>query len=241
MSPQRRDDGAAHILFDADAVPAPEASFFDPAYWRDRGSVAATAPGRGAACIFEHDGRRYVLRHYRRGGLIARISEDRYRWTGLERTRAFREWRLLAKMRGEGLPVPGPVAARVQRHGWTYSADLVTAWIPATETLADRLGRAGLAPDAWQRIGATIARIHRAGVWHADLNARNVLLDEGGAVFLVDFDKAEVRRSAGAWRAANLQRLRRSLEKFRAGDPGFRFDQASWDELLRGYRRDAPA
>ena len=51
-----------------------------------RGAAACTPStgGRGAACFIEADGRNLVLRHYRRGGLIARLSADRYLWRGAD-------------------------------------------------------------------------------------------------------------------------------------------------------------
>src|SRR5690606_32966692 len=39
-----------------------------------------------------------VLRHYRRGGLAAKISEDRYLWQGAEATRSMAEFVMLSKM-----------------------------------------------------------------------------------------------------------------------------------------------
>src|SRR4029453_11025308 len=63
---------------------------------------------------------RWVLRHYRRGGLIAKLSQDSYLWTGAARTRSFAEWRLLAELRRRGLRVPAPIAARYVRGLFTY-------------------------------------------------------------------------------------------------------------------------
>jgi len=87
-------------------------SIFDPQFWRARGELTAVTAGRGSAWFL---GRQWVLRHYRRGGFIARLSRDGYVWAGEDRVRAFAEWRLLDIMRQRGLPVPRPVAARYQR------------------------------------------------------------------------------------------------------------------------------
>ena len=40
----------------------------------------------------------WVLRRYLRGGMAARFARDRYLWLGEERTRSFRELRLLAEL-----------------------------------------------------------------------------------------------------------------------------------------------
>ena len=92
-----------------------------------------------------------------------------------------------------------------------------------------------LAAPVWRAIGATIARLHRQGVDHADLNAHNILLDTGGSVRVIDLDRGRLR-TPGAWTARNLARLERSLRKIAAAMPADRFTPASWQELTAGYR-----
>ena len=55
-------------------------------------------------------------------------------------------------------------------------------------------------------------RFHDAGVFHADLNARNILL-AGITVYLIDFDRARIGSPSVVNAKRNLQRLHRSLEK----------------------------
>ncbi len=223
------------ILYDAAHIKQPEAWFFEAGHWREKGAVLSTAQGRGAACIFHYQGHDYVLRHYRRGGLMARFSDDKYAWSGLEKTRAWREWHLLAKMFQQGLPVPRPVAARVQRLGLFYRADLVTLRLPDVQPLADVLMVRKLDEKAWRKLGATIRRFHDAGIYHADLNARNILLDARGQVFVIDFDKGEERRPDKVWQQANIDRLERSFNKFNDNQACFYFDAQAMAWLLEGY------
>lgn len=195
----------------------------------------AAAAGRGSAWFLRVDDEQWVLRHYRRGGLIARWVADRYAWLGVARTRAFAEWHLLADLFGLALPVPRPVAARVERCGvWRYRADLIIARIPNAESLAERLRRAPLNPSEWQSLGEVIATFHAAGVHHHDLNAHNILLDDEGRFFLIDFDRGR-RRRPGRWARRNLARLRRSLDKLAADGDGLNFAAGDWAALLRGY------
>ena len=215
--------GRATILYD-DALlgHADEALFSPPAR-------TPAVGGRGAAWIIPaggNDGGEWVLRHYRRGGLPAKLVSDLYLWPGLTLTRPWREWQLLAELHALGLPVPRPVAARVTRSRLAYRGDLITRRIPATRSLAELI-RDG-AGQPWREIGACIRRFHAAGVWHADLNAHNVLVDREGAVWLIDFDRGE-RRKPGPWEQANLARLRRSLRKLGHDDP------QAWQSLLQGY------
>ena len=60
-----------------------------------------------------------------------------------------------------------------------------------------------------------IARIHRAGLDHADLNAHNLLFEDGGRGWVIDLDRSQLRIPATPWREANLARLERSLLKLR--------------------------
>lgn len=224
------------MLTDADRSEPPRPEWFDAAAWRRAGGVAIETSGRGEVLILSvtHLEETWVLRHYRRGGLVARVIDDHYLWLGAERTRAFREWRLLRKLRAAGLPVPNPVAAHVYRTGIIYTADIITSYLPGTRKLSWFIAQ-GLAPaDGWRRIGAMIRAVHDHGVDHPDLTAHNVLLDETGNTFLVDFDNAEIR-APGPWQRMGLERFNRSLRKV-ALETGTEFDAAGWLELEAGYK-----
>jgi 3-deoxy-D-manno-octulosonic acid kinase len=225
------------MLYDSSRVSNLTAAWFDPEHWLSRGELEGVAHGRGAAHLIHTGAQRYVLRHYRRGGLIAHLSTDRYLWRGEARTRPYAEWQLLYHLAHAGLPVPAPIAARYRRAGLglTYSGDLITARIPNSESLSVRLAEAVVPLLHWIAIGRCIRRFHDCGVYHADLNAHNVLLGEGDAVHLIDFDRGGLRKP-GLWCDTNLVRLRRSLEKVTYGLPAERFTEADWHGLLDGYR-----
>jgi 3-deoxy-D-manno-octulosonic acid kinase len=216
-------------------------SLFDPNFWTARNEIAAVSAGRGSAWFIGPSPHRWVLRHYRRGGFIANISKDRYLWAGEDRVRSFAEWRLLEYLTQRNLHVPKPVAAFYRRSGPTYRCDLITLRIPRAQPLSAALAAsASASPGAgalidWRGIGQAIARLHRLGVDHADLNAHNVLVGDGG-VSIIDFDRGRLR-APGGWAAANLARLQRSLTKIRAALPA-RFSAADWDALLAGYEAD---
>ena len=209
-------------------------SLFDPEYWRVRGELTPAAGGRGSAWFIGSGEHQWVLRHFRRGGFIARLSQDSYVWTGEDRVRAFAEWRLLELLSQRGLSVPRPIAARYQRRGLVYRCDLITQRIVGAETLSEALAKAPLPETLWHAVGASVARLHRAGVDHADLNAHNILLDSKGMVSVIDFDRGR-ERAPGAWRTRNLRRLQRSLAKIALGLPPGRYSAQSWERLLAGY------
>jgi len=224
-----------YILYDAACIENPASFGFDANYWASRDAIIGFAEGRGTTFFVQYAGEDYVLRHYRRGGFIARLSPDQYVWTGLQRTRAWREWHLLAQMRELGLPVPQPVAVQVVRNRITYSADIMTRRIPHTTTLTEELGRHALSKDAWQDLGRMIRQFHHHGVWHADLNANNVLIDTESRIYLIDFDRGRLRPPAQQWQQANLDRLKRSLLKQQSKAERFYFADTDWQTLLAGY------
>ncbi|MDF4024245.1 3-deoxy-D-manno-octulosonic acid kinase [Luteibacter sp. PPL201] len=237
MTDQRVTEAAdGTILFDAALASQVDHDWFSPARWRERGLLRTQAGGRGGVAIVDTPAGEAVLRHYRRGGMVAALLGDRYLFTGRRRTRSEREFRLLMTLQGLGLPVSPPLAARYVRHGWRYSADLMTLRIAGAATLAERVADAAFNEALATRVGELVARFHRVGAWHADLNAHNILVT-ADALYLIDFDKGRLRRPAARWRKANLARLRRSLVKVGASESGDAFDDTLWPALMAAYER----
>jgi 3-deoxy-D-manno-octulosonic acid kinase len=230
MGAQETSSGNSYFLFDGEIIAQVDDRFFD----QSAAKVADSAIGRGEAIFFTTAAGDFVLRHYRRGGLPAKFIADRYFGVSLAASRAWREWRLLDELYRAGLPVPQPVAARVVRGGLLYRADLVTRRLQA-QPLAELLLRDPIHSELWRQLGDTLARFHHQGVYHADLNARNIMLGDAGNFYLIDFDRSERRAPAKLWQRANLQRLRRSLDKFKGNNPNFYFNEDDWQELLSGY------
>jgi len=110
-------------------------AFFEPEYWRGHDAIEGSALGRGTTWFIRSGESRFVLRHYRRGGLMAKVSKDAYLWRGESETRSFAEWYLTYHLYRAGLPVPAPIAARYRRQGVFYRA--------SAREEAIRLGLAG--------------------------------------------------------------------------------------------------
>lgn len=232
----RRDHARGAVVFDPDVVAEATPALFDASAWPHADGGAAG--GRGSVAFVRGDALRggieeAALRHYRRGGMMARVSHDGYLFRGAERTRSFREFRMLQRLRAEGLPVPRPLAAGYVRDGLLYRADILSERIAPARTLAQRLPQAFADAALWQRLGATLARFHARGAYHADLNAHNILIDEDDGIWVIDFDRSRWRRPEQGWAQANLARLARSLRKLgaeRSSDW-----PAAWRALQRGY------
>jgi len=207
----RTPDGV--MLFDDENGMQPDLDCFDPQWWDNRGRVVQRYTGRGEAIAVASAIGVAVLRQYRRGGLPARMIENRYFYTGSDRCRSFREWRILDELYRAGLPVPEPLAAVCRPRGLFYRAALLTRRIDDSHTLLDHLRqRDGMAAADWQALGRTLARFFAHGLRHPDLNARNILVDADGGFWLLDLDRATLAgRPVPAGRM--LARLARSLRK----------------------------
>jgi 3-deoxy-D-manno-octulosonic acid kinase len=229
--------GRDAMVFDANLPGAPTADWFDPSWWQARGRMQPVDGGRGGVAFLDTPVGACVLRHYHRGGWMAPLMGDRYLWNGRARSRGFAEFGLLAALRLRGLPVPRPIAARFQRRGPYYRADLITRAIEDAATLTQAVRDQQLDAALAERVGALVARFHAEGVDHADLNAHNILLDRN-QLWLIDFDRGEIRVTGTAWKLANLARLKRSLLKVGACDHDeAALDRQIWVPLMRGYER----
>jgi 3-deoxy-D-manno-octulosonic acid kinase len=237
-----------HILYDADHLSQIDSQFFDLDIWRQQHALSEPSGGRGQAFFIQHpNGHEYLMRHYRRGGLIAKISQDKYWYSGLEHSRPWQEFKLTHELFQAGLPVAQPIAARVIRSGLTYQGDLVTLRIPNAQPFAryllshDLCGAQNLSRighnTIWQNVGKMIARFHRWGLNHVDLNANNILISADGEAWLIDFDRCKRmpsainKTNASSWQQSNLQRLQRSICKLTGNDQ----PSPHWQHLQNGY------
>ena len=239
--------GNSYILYDASIIAEPTLQLFNRDYHTNQcsqqnKSVSHTPVGqqggigRARVVYFSQGEKSYVLKHYYRGGAVASILKDRYLGFSIIKSRAFREFYLLKKMNEFGLPVPIAVAAHVDKDMLFYRADLITEELKQTKTLSDVLSNIELDDESWQKIGRCIKRFHQHDIYHADLNARNILLTEKIEIYLIDFDNSYIRLDSSAWKMANLSRLKRSLLKFKNNTDGFNFNEDNWSALLDGYK-----
>lgn len=238
MKPELHKQAHLAITYDADCVTAPGAELFDPDHWRSLQALAGEAAGRGSAWFIDAPFGPVVLRQYLRGGWVANISRQSYFFTTLSRSRPFREFHILAALHASGLPVPRPVAALCEHHGVLSTGSIMTMRIPSARTLFDVLPVAGdgsgLKDGFWNNVGQCVRRFHKAGVWHADLNLRNILVDANQQIFLIDFDRARYTPEKVVDGKANLARLKRSFLKLWPGQEISGF-QSIWNQVLAGY------
>jgi len=186
------------------------------------------------------NGHMAVVRPYFHGGAFRRFTRS---WFFTWPPRPFRELSITEELRRRGLRTVEVYAACVSRpFGPFYRAWLITRQLPDVEDLWSALKSGFAERVGFERtlriVAESIAALHREGVYHADLNLKNILLRAEGAdlgAYIIDFDKAKVflGRLPAQLVRKNLARLQRSARKL---DPERQFlTAAAWDRFVSDY------
>jgi hypothetical protein len=186
------------------------------------------------------NGHAALLRTYHHGGLFRKLTgRVFFTWP----PRPFRELTITEEIRRRGIATVEVYAAGVAQlwgpfyQGWLVTRELKGAldlWMALQTGLARRVG----VNVVLAAVARTLHALHREGVYHRDLNLKNILVTaEGDDVrgYIIDFDKAKLflGRLPPELVRNNLQRLLRSVEKL---DPQRRFvSRADWREFVSYY------
>jgi 3-deoxy-D-manno-octulosonic acid kinase len=201
--------------------------------------------GRGAAYRIAGVDGDWVVRHYRRGGAVAHVLRDEYLRAG--EPRPLRELHASIAARARGIDTPEVVAAIAYLSGPLYRADLAPRFVPDSRDLAAATIESGDADTTareavWTAAGTLLRRAFAAGIEHADLNMRNILIAGSAAApraLLLDLDRAVIRERAvsDATRARIIERLHRSRAKLevRAQRRTSAAELAAFEAALRGF------
>lgn len=220
-------EGRDGIRYKPSFTAAPRLALFNPATPALNAQAVAQG-GRNAAWFIEHNGQAALLRHYKRGGLVAKLVRQYYVWLGAERTRSWAEFAVLLHLRHRSVAVPIPLAALWQRVFLGYKAAIIVQRIPDALPIAHQLENTRA-----EAVAFAVKQMHDAGVWHADLNVFNILIDAQQKIHLIDFDKAKILGVVKSkQRQNNVLRLRRSLIKVR-GEIGLQW----FEQFDRAYRQ----
>ena len=203
--------------------------------------------GRGALrAIRLRDGETALVRSYRHGGLLRGFTRE---WFFTWPPRPFRELAITEELRRRGLRTVEVYAAGVHRMVWPlYRGWLVTRELREASDLWAALQNDGVKCGglraALKGAADAVRAMHREGVYHADLNLKNILIratDGGVEGYVIDFDKARLFLGRLPLELANknLHRLLRSARKL---DPERRYLTAeSWEEFLDFYHGGSDA
>ena len=88
----------AAIVFDTRLWQQADSVFFDPAHYGEGATPVSGKGGRGAAWFVHGPFGNAVLRHYRRGGWAAKISNSRYFWRDEASVRSIHEFRFMQSL-----------------------------------------------------------------------------------------------------------------------------------------------
>lgn len=210
--------------------------------------VESDLAGRGSMAELRLEDRRLVVRRFQRGGAM------RYLQVGFgDPRRPFRELALSDRLIRMGLPTPRVAFARARprKRRVGYDLDLATvrledaldlgAWLELV-----REGRVGSAErqQIVRAAGRLVARMHAAGLAHADLNPRNLMVEQASRqtreprVWVIDLDKSVLReRLTESARIRNLQRLWRSVARRNARGAAF-VTRTDCARFLRAHARE---
>ncbi|MBI4601298.1 MAG: hypothetical protein HY721_04975 [Planctomycetes bacterium] len=180
----------------------------------------------------------WVLKSYRRGGVLGRWNSSRY-WGA---RRFLDELRVAAHAERAGIPTAEVLALVVERAGLgSVRAWLVTRYLAGVRPLPELFGDAREGP-IFRAAGEAVGRMHEAGIDHPDLHIGNIMGSFDGDephVHIVDWDRARVRERSAWSPYANLVRLWRSVEKGRRSG-GVRRLERPVREFIRGYFAGRP-
>ncbi|MDA7747177.1 3-deoxy-D-manno-octulosonic acid kinase [Psychromonas sp.] len=223
------------ICFDSELLTEPVDNVFDVTYWQQQDLVIGSAQGRGTTWFVQLQKTAAALRHYRRGGLFGKIVKDNYLFSGWNNTRSIAEFNLLNKLINSGVNVPKPIAARAIKNNFTYTADLLSEKISHARDLVSILQEHELSTEQYKLIGQEIKKMHQQQVNHTDLNIHNILLDDAGKVWLIDFDKCD-EQNGDDWKVKNISRLKRSFLKEK-NKRNIYFNEQDFTKLLDAYEQ----
>jgi TP53 regulating kinase-like protein len=78
-------------------------------------------------------------------------------------------------------------------------------------------------------IGGLVGKLHEYGVIHGDLTTSNIILDQGGKIYFIDFGLGEKTKEIEA-RGVDLHLMKRALQSTH-----FRFAAECLDAVFEGY------
>ena len=184
------------------------------------------------------DGETALIRTYRHGGVLRKLTRELFfTWPA----RPFRELAITEELRRRGLRTVEIYAAGVQEVcGPVYRGCLVSRELPDSKDLWASLqdGPSTQLAAILKTTAETVRAMHRHGVYHSDLNLKNILIQSKSdrvEAYVIDFDRAKLflGKLPQPLAIKNLERMRRSALKL---DPARHYLSASsWNEFLTFY------
>jgi tRNA A-37 threonylcarbamoyl transferase component Bud32 len=178
---------------------------------RTRGPLgeASALRGRSMIHIIKPD---LVVRTLMHGGLFRHLTGKNF----ISPARTFREIQISSFLISRGVRTPEILGARILEKGFFCNIDVVTRLVPDSSDLLAYLetGRDD-AGQVLREAGKIVRHLHDSGTYHTDLHIKNLLLDSGKTLWILDLDKAyRFKHLPGCLRHLNIRRFFHSLEKW---------------------------
>ncbi|MDO8141230.1 MAG: lipopolysaccharide kinase InaA family protein [Candidatus Brocadiales bacterium] len=199
---------------------------FDPEFLHKYKNDTQVKFGRGrylSVPITENSTERLVIRGYRHGGLLGKLFGGVF----FNENRPLNEICISEIASQKGVPSAEVIAITKRRlWGIFYKANFISKEISGALDIIQFLKESSLnciqkskKPVIFALV-KLVRNMHDAGIYHADLHLKNILLKEGSSreftAYIIDLDKSVVLNKLDIHqRIKNLLRLDRSLDKLR--------------------------
>lgn len=160
-----------------------------PGLWdmaRSTGPLGKTSSlqGRSPIRIIEPD---LAVRTLLHGGLFRHITGKNF----LSPARTVRELKVSAHLSLHGIPTPEILAVRILRKGMFSHIEVVSRLVPDSVDLLTWLESPRTdSGQLMEKAGRLIRKVQDLGIYHADLHIKNLLIDAGKDLWVLDLDKA---------------------------------------------------
>ena len=208
---------------------------------QDESGISSRFEGRAKLrAVRLENGQVALIREYRHGGVLRGLTGNLFfSWP----PRPFRELAITEELRRRGVPTVEVYAACITQvvgpvyRGWLVSRELSGAqdlWMAVRSGFMGEVG----SDAVWHAVARSVRMLHRHGVYHRDLNLKNILVRREGSElrgYVIDFDKAMLMLGELSPELArrNLARVLRSMRKL---DPDCKyFSNGSWNKFVRYY------
>ena len=175
--------------------------------------------GRGYTGIQNVEGLgRVFVKQYAHGGLLRHITGGSFLCVGP--SRSLQEYLMLERVREIGINAPHPMLfvnkGSFLYRTWLFMEEIVNSRNLAEVSRSERTEDVDVLHEAMSKLGEQVLALIAHKIFHVDLHPGNVLVQEGGRVSIVDFDKArEFKGSSERLRELYLRRWRRAVIKHR--------------------------
>ncbi|MEY4667381.1 MAG: hypothetical protein RL518_80 [Pseudomonadota bacterium] len=173
--------------------------------------------GRGYTGIQNIDGLgRVFVKQYAHGGLLRHITGGSFLCVGP--SRSLLEFLMLERVREIGINAPKPMIfvnkGSFFYRTWLFMEEIANSRNVAEISRSDRAEDVDVLHEAMGKLAEQVLLLITNKIFHVDLHPGNVLVEQGGRVSIVDFDKArEFKGSTERLRELYLRRWRRAVIK----------------------------